>query len=88
MTRCSTPMPKTSISFRPMCFPGGMLLSERRLPALAAQHGLAWHDRRGFGLDYAETLRRWRERFDAAVAAGRLPTQVRRALRWICGAII
>src|SRR3546814_20951337 len=26
-----------------------------------------------FGGDYAETLRQWRERFDAAVSAGRLP---------------
>lgn len=56
-------------------FPGGMLVSERRLAALAAKHGLAWTDRHGFGLDYAETLRRWRERFDAAAAAGRLPAQ-------------
>lgn len=54
-------------------FPGGMLLSERRFRALAEAAGLAWEDRRGFGLHYAETLRRWRAAFDAAVAAGRLP---------------
>ncbi|MDR6850202.1 cyclopropane-fatty-acyl-phospholipid synthase [Sphingomonas sp. BE270] len=54
-------------------FPGGMLLSESRFRALAEQNGLEWRDRHGFGLHYAETLRRWRDRFDAAVASGRLP---------------
>lgn len=54
-------------------FPGGMLISESRFRTLAEAAGLAWTDRRGFGLHYAETLRRWRERFDAAVADGRLP---------------
>lgn len=54
-------------------FPGGMLLSERRFREIAAEKGLTWRDRTAFGLDYAETLRRWRENFDAAVAAGRLP---------------
>nr|WP_240502293.1 cyclopropane-fatty-acyl-phospholipid synthase family protein [Sphingomonas panacis] len=54
-------------------FPGGMLISESRFRALAVEHGLAWEDRRGFGLHYAETLRRWREAFDQVVADGRLP---------------
>jgi cyclopropane-fatty-acyl-phospholipid synthase len=54
-------------------FPGGMLVSERRLRALAGQAGLAWLDREGFGLHYAETLKRWRGRYDEAVAEGRLP---------------
>ena len=54
-------------------FPGGMLLSERRFRALAERAGLRWEDRHGFGADYAETLRQWRERFDAVVEAGRLP---------------
>jgi cyclopropane-fatty-acyl-phospholipid synthase len=54
-------------------FPGGMLVSETRLAALAAEAGLSWQDRRGYGLDYAETLKRWRARYDAAVAEGRLP---------------
>ncbi|WP_310467342.1 cyclopropane-fatty-acyl-phospholipid synthase family protein [Sphingomonas sp.] len=53
-------------------FPGGMLLDEPRFEALARQRGLSWHDRDGFALDYAETLRHWRERFDAAVARGAL----------------
>lgn len=54
-------------------FPGGMLLSESRFRALAEARGLEWRDRFGFGMDYAETLRRWRERFDAADREGRLP---------------
>jgi cyclopropane-fatty-acyl-phospholipid synthase len=54
-------------------FPGGMLLHEPRFAALAAERGLGWQDRDGFGLDYAETLRLWRERYDRAVAEGRLP---------------
>jgi cyclopropane-fatty-acyl-phospholipid synthase len=54
-------------------FPGGMLLSESRFRAIAEKCGLTWTDRTGFGLHYAETLKRWRQRFDAAVAEGRLP---------------
>ena len=54
-------------------FPGGLLVSESRFRALAEAAGLRWEDRRGYGLHYAETLRRWRARFDAAVAEGRLP---------------
>ena len=54
-------------------FPGGMLVSERRFRALAEQAGLAWTDEHRFGLHYAETLRRWRERFDRAVAEAQLP---------------
>ncbi|WP_136163243.1 SAM-dependent methyltransferase [Sphingomonas flavalba] len=64
----------TGADFIQTCiFPGGMLLSESAFRALCEQAGLAWRDRRGFGLHYAETLRRWRERFDAAIEAGRLP---------------
>ena len=54
-------------------FPGGMLLSEARFKALAEARGLHWIEPRHFGLHYAETLRRWRVRFDAAVEEGRLP---------------
>ena len=54
-------------------FPGGMLLSEQRFASIADAAGFDWHDRRGFSLDYAETLRRWRQAFDDAVDAGRLP---------------
>lgn len=54
-------------------FPGGMLLSESRFRAIAEKVGLAWRDRHAFRLDYAETLERWREAFDAVVAEGKLP---------------
>ena len=55
-------------------FPGGCLISESRFRALAEARGLAWRDVYRFGEDYAETLRQWRERFDAAVAADQLPS--------------
>lgn len=54
-------------------FPGGMLIRESEFEALAAERGLTWEDRRGFGLDYAQTLREWRRAFDEAVEEGRLP---------------
>jgi len=54
-------------------FPGGCLISESRFRALAEERGLAWRDVRRFGRDYAETLRIWRERFDAAVTNHELP---------------
>ena len=53
-------------------FPGGMLLDEPRFEALAKARGLGWHDRDGFAPDYAETLRIWRTRYDAALIEGRL----------------
>jgi cyclopropane-fatty-acyl-phospholipid synthase len=53
-------------------FPGGMLLDEPTFAALARERGLSWENREAFGPDYAETLRRWRERYDAAVARGAL----------------
>ena len=53
-------------------FPGGCLLDEQSFAGLAREHGLSWHDREGFGLDYAETLKRWRESYDLAVARGAL----------------
>jgi cyclopropane-fatty-acyl-phospholipid synthase len=54
-------------------FPGGMLLSESRFRALAEKRGLRWTDQQDYGLHYAETLRLWRERFDAAITEKRLP---------------
>jgi cyclopropane-fatty-acyl-phospholipid synthase len=51
-------------------FPGGCLLDEPRFAELAVERGLSWQDREGFRLDYAETLKRWRERYNAAVASG------------------
>lgn len=54
-------------------FPGGMLLSESRFRAIANDCGLSWENQHDFGPHYAETLRQWRLRFDAAVAEGTLP---------------
>jgi len=54
-------------------FPGGCLISERRFRKIAEEKGLIWADQTRFGLDYAWTLRQWRERFDAVVEAGLLP---------------
>jgi len=53
-------------------FPGGCLLDEPQFEGLAGERGLSWDDRTGFAPDYAETLKRWRVRFDEAVANGRL----------------
>ena len=54
-------------------FPGGLLIRTSEFRRLAAEHGLSWEDQEDFGLDYAETLRLWRRRFDEAEQAGRLP---------------
>ena len=53
-------------------FPGGCLIDEEALAGLANERGLDWCDRIGFGLDYAETLKQWRARYDVAVGEGRL----------------
>jgi cyclopropane-fatty-acyl-phospholipid synthase len=53
-------------------FPGGCLIDEPRLERLARERGLTWQDREGFGMDYAETLKRWRTRYEEAVARGAL----------------
>ncbi|CAJ0706128.1 MULTISPECIES: cyclopropane-fatty-acyl-phospholipid synthase family protein [Ralstonia] len=52
-------------------FPGGMLPSRERFIKLAEQHGLRVVDRLDFGRDYAETLRRWSQRFEARLDAVR-----------------
>jgi cyclopropane-fatty-acyl-phospholipid synthase len=54
-------------------FPGGMLIGEGRFRTIAEEAGLAWRDRSGYGRDYAETLRIWRDHYDAAVRERRLP---------------
>lgn len=54
-------------------FPGGMLLSESRFRKLAEERQLEWAYQKNFGIDYAETLKGWRENLDAAVEAGKLP---------------
>jgi len=53
-------------------FPGGLLLDEPQFEALARERGLSWSGREGFGRDYSETLKRWRERYDEAVGRGAL----------------
>lgn len=47
-------------------FPGGMLPSPAALKRQVSQAGLSWKDSVEFGLDYAETLARWRDRFLSA----------------------
>jgi cyclopropane-fatty-acyl-phospholipid synthase len=54
-------------------FPGGILIRTSEFRKLAEERGLIWEDQRDFGLDYAETLKLWRENFDAAAIEGRLP---------------
>jgi cyclopropane-fatty-acyl-phospholipid synthase len=54
-------------------FPGGLLIKTSEFRRLAEERGLSWHDQEDFGLDYAETLKAWRENFDLAVGEGRLP---------------
>jgi cyclopropane-fatty-acyl-phospholipid synthase len=46
-------------------FPGGMLPSQTALKAAVVKQGLGFETVRTFALSYAETLRRWRETFDA-----------------------
>ena len=52
-------------------FPGGLLPSPGAFREAAAQAGLKVVNELDFGLDYAETLRRWRERFLASDGAVR-----------------
>ena len=54
-------------------FPGGLLIRTSEFQALAAERGLSWEDQQDFGMDYAHTLKIWRENFDAAAEEGRLP---------------
>jgi cyclopropane-fatty-acyl-phospholipid synthase len=46
-------------------FPGGMLPTIGKLAEQARKAGLDWLEDRWFGADYAETLARWQERFQA-----------------------
>lgn len=46
-------------------FPGGALPSSDILRARAAEAGFAWKSAAGYGLDYAETLARWRAAFES-----------------------
>ncbi len=44
-------------------FPGGMLLTDKAVAKVSEQNGLAVYDSYEFGLDYAHTLKLWRENF-------------------------
>jgi cyclopropane-fatty-acyl-phospholipid synthase len=48
-------------------FPGGMLPSDEVLKARVSAAGLALVDQLDFGLDYAETLKRWHQNFNAVL---------------------
>ena len=63
-------------------FPGGALIHEPTFRALARDAGLAWQDREAFGLDYADTLRAWRDRFDTAALPPRFDARFRRLWRY------
>ncbi|MCB2086140.1 MAG: class I SAM-dependent methyltransferase [Sphingomonadaceae bacterium] len=54
-------------------FPGGLLIRTSEFRQLAEERGLEWHDQHDFGIDYAETLKAWRENFDRAAGKGHLP---------------
>ncbi|QNM95319.1 SAM-dependent methyltransferase [Chitinimonas koreensis] len=56
---------------REYIFPGGMLPSPAVFAERAAGQGLSVLDRHAFGRDYAETLRRWRARFEGRLDAVR-----------------
>ncbi len=53
-------------------FPGGLLLDEPQFSELAKDRGLSWERRERFGHDYAETLKRWRTRYEQAISSGAL----------------
>lgn len=54
-------------------FPGGLLIRTKEFRQLAEERGLEWRDQYDFGLDYAQTLKAWRENFDRAAQQGSLP---------------
>ena len=57
-------------------FPGGCLIRTSEFRRLAEERGLAWHDQRDFGQDYARTLLEWRNAVDRAATCGALPEGV------------
>jgi cyclopropane-fatty-acyl-phospholipid synthase len=54
-------------------FPGGLLIHASEFRVLGEERGLRWTGEKRFGVDYAETLRIWREVFDRAAAESMLP---------------
>jgi cyclopropane-fatty-acyl-phospholipid synthase len=70
-------------------FPGGMLPSPQRLREEVARAGLEWKAEHWFGCDYAETLHRWNESFQAvwprissATRLSRVPADARFKRLW------
>jgi cyclopropane-fatty-acyl-phospholipid synthase len=61
----------TSDFIQQYIFPGGMLASPEIIAQHVAKAGLTMGDMHWFGLDYAETLRRWLATFDEKVDAVR-----------------
>lgn len=68
-------------------FPGGMLPSPSILKNQVAKAGLTWVGNLDFGLDYAETLKQWHDRFRAALVlvAGAARSAFQDASRWCDG---
>lgn len=58
---------KSGDAIRSFIFPGGMLPSPQRFKQAAETAGLKAENQFDFGLDYAETLRRWLHNFDKAI---------------------
>jgi cyclopropane-fatty-acyl-phospholipid synthase len=54
-------------------FPGGLLIKPGEFRRLAEARGLSWQDQEDFAIDYAETLKTWRESFERAIVENRLP---------------
>jgi cyclopropane-fatty-acyl-phospholipid synthase len=60
---------RTSTDFiQQYIFPGGMLPSQSIFEKMAKAHGLEVVNKHAFGMDYAETLKRWRKVFMARLA--------------------
>jgi cyclopropane-fatty-acyl-phospholipid synthase len=61
---------KTSTDFiQQYIFPGGMVLAPKIIKSYAEKKGLVVQDYFEFGLDYAETLRRWKDVFNQKLEA-------------------
>jgi cyclopropane-fatty-acyl-phospholipid synthase len=63
-------------------FPGGSLIHEATFRRLAEEAGLSWEEPETFGLDYAETLRLWREAFDQVALPPRFDERFQRLWRY------
>ena len=71
-TNCSTDTCATPTSSRPTSSRAAASSTSRSSKRIASERGLSWQDQECFRLDYAETLERWRDRYNEAVARGAL----------------